>query len=512
VEFRSFGSTPNYDQWVAIRRNTATNYGVAYNASTATYINMSGFGVGTDYLKHVKIKAVDAPNPCDYFWWWSSNVSTITRSFNVVSYCIYPLKIEYPASTVADNIYIRPGDNFGVDTMASWRDGLSFKLHIDDLDNLDLSYGYFYIKGIDATSVAAPIEYRWYLSTLSGTGLLQSGWCWPFLSFKYADEIIYNIDRTSALTEGKNPLRVDEATFDSIGFTFRGKGNPITMYFDGFVIGRNHFSSYSAFGQGLYLTGNDVLTCPLGGFDLTGGTIEFWIRPDWTFTGQDNTNRFKSRSIFHFGNAAGDIFGMTIGSRGLYIYYGDTITPEIFTVTGLSETLEIDGLYHMAVVFSCNGVATGDGSTIKLYINNHLVAKHTLTWKTYDNKLFKFIFGGQGLLSVKEGDATYRSSSLDSVISNLKIYSFCKLDFADSMTNISDDFRVENIAKSSELIEISKDNVTFYKVGDPNLPFFFYKVPPGTIVPIYVKTDLPSNLTGAEKRTSAIVSSWDVGV
>jgi hypothetical protein len=196
----------------------------------------------------------------------------------------------------------------------------------------------------------------------------------------------------------------------------------------------------------------------------------------------------------------------------LYIYYGDTITPEIFIVTGLSETLEIDGLYHMAVVFSCNGIATGDGSTIKLYINNHLMAKHTLTWKIYDNKLFKFIFGGQGLLSVKEGDATYKSSSLDSVISNLKIYSFCKLDFADSIANISDDFRVENIAKPSELIEISKDNVTFYKVGDPDLPFFFYKVPPGTVVPIYVKTDLPLNLTGAEKRTSAVVASWDVGV
>ena len=63
----------------------------------------------------------------------------------------------------------------------------------------------------------------------------------------------------------------------------------------------------------------------------------------------------------------------------------------------------------------------------------------------------------------------------------------------------------------SEMLEIS-DNVTYYKVGAPELPLFFEKVSPGTTIPIYVRSIVPKGLTGKEKRTSGIVASWEIGV
>jgi hypothetical protein len=79
------------------------------------------------------------------------------------------------------------------------------------------------------------------------------------------------------------------------------------------------------------------------------------------------------------------------------------------------------------------------------------------------------------------------------------------------LVNITDEDRILGLTKPSKMIEIS-DNVTYYKVGDPELPLFFEKVSPGTTIPIYVRSIVPRELTGKEKRTSGIVASWEIGV
>jgi hypothetical protein len=493
VIFRPFGSTPRYDQWIAIRQNTATNY-----------------GDGPDYLKNAIIRANHTPNPCDYYWWWTSNISTVSRGYSDVLFSVFPVKIEYPASSAVDIFSLRAGDDFGIDELLSWRDGLNFRLHIDDIDNLDLSYGYFFISGEDGTSQKAPIEYRWYFTTYSGLGLFDSsGWIAPFLQFKYADEIIY--DTKSYTLRGENPLVIYEAKFNRVGMSFRGKGESITMYFDGTNFGRNHFESYSKFGQGLYLKGNDVFTAPIGEFSPNYGTIEFWLRPDYNFSGVDYVNRFKYRSVFYFGNSSGDVFGMSVGSPGLTVYYGNKNDLRAFVIGGLS-IIKLDTLLHIGIVYSANGRATGDGSTIKVFINNTLVGSNFDTWEVLDSKLFKFTFGGQGMLALKEADASFNASSVDGVVSELKIYNYCKDNFYTSLLRLPDEEKGDNLIKPSKFIEISNDNLTFYKVGAAQLPFVFKSVPPGVSVPIYYRTVLPKELSGAEKRTSAIIASWDIGV
>jgi len=99
---------------------------------------------------------------------------------------------------------------------------------------------------------------------------------------------------------------------------------------------------------------------------------------------------------------------------------------------------------------------------------------------------------------------------MDAVVSRLKIYNYCKTDFSDS--TYGSIVTQRRLSKPSDFIEISKDNVTFYKVGSTELPFFFEQVPVNDEIPIWVKVRLPENLIGAEKRTSKILGSWDVGV
>ena len=494
ISFRSFGSGPYYDRWVAIKQNTATYY-----------------GDGPDYLKHAIIKMNEAPNPCDYYWWWSSNVSSISRGHLLdTQFATSSLKIEYPASNRIDTVLLRPGGSFGVDSLLSWRDGFSFRLYIDQLNNLDLEQGYFFIRGVDGTSQHEPLEYRWFFSTLSGVGaFVGDGWNQFFLSFKIADQVLFGSKGIEF--KGENPLELDKAEFNCIGFSFRGKNHPITMYFDGAAILRNHFESYSRFGQGLYLVGNDFFTAPIGSINLNAGTIEFWLRPDYNFSGADYLGRFKIRTLFHFGNPSGDVFGAMIGSDGLSIYYGQRDDLRAFVVDKLPVVVA-DLLLHIGIVFSANGLGTGDGTTIKVFLNNNLVAQCFEKWHIYDNKFFRFTLGGQGMLGAKERYINFVCSSIDGVVSELKIYNYCKRDFHTSMIRLSDDERGDWPLKASNFIEISKNNLTFFKVGDPELPFVFEQVPPGDKVFIYYRLNLPKNIQGVERRTGGIVASWEIGV
>jgi homoserine acetyltransferase len=140
-----------------------------------------------------------------------------------------------------------------------------------------------------------------------------------------------------------------------------------------------------------------------------------------------------------------------------------------------------------------------------------LIAKSTTKWKVGDEKHFHFVFGGQNLLVQKMQGFIPKSSSVDGVISNIKIHNYCKTDFRDSIrsADIEDEIL---LTKPCDLIEISKDNVTFYKVGDAELPFFFKNVLSDGVVPVYVRTTIPNGLTGKEKRTAELLGQWDIGI
>ena len=167
----------------------------------------------------------------------------------------------------------------------------------------------------------------------------------------------------------------------------------------------------------------------------------------------------------------------------------------------------------MAFVFSNDGTAIDtDGSTIRVYVNNQLMGKHFQKWAVTDNKHFNFSLGGQGMLTLKASGFDPNSSSVDGVVSRLKIHNYCKLDYSDSMPDYGGT-TARRILKPDQFIAISKDNVTYHKVGSPELPFFFDDVPAGETIPIWVIVNVPRfGITGRELRTAGVLGSWDIGV
>jgi hypothetical protein len=507
VTFGDWGDAPGFSKWVVVKRNTAMHYPLVPDLQHP-------YRDTPDYLKHIIIQASpdeigSKPNPIEYPWMWRSTVSDLSYDYNKITSGLVDrsLKISYPASTDAEHVRFIEGDHFGWDAVASWRDGMGLSFYIDDINNLDLEYGYFYLGGKDYTSKHYPVIHRWNMTTFSG--VLGSGWNSVNLTFLYADDVIYTeLDNIT----GRDPRRLYSINWGTVGFVFRGKGRPLQLNFEGIYIKRNHFQHECYPGQrGLYLHANDMMKLPLGEIDFHSGALEFWIRPDWNWDGTDRYYDFKYRTLFHFGNVYNDVFGAAVSSRGLEIYFGNVLDNFNISIVSGFNFSSIEKLFHMAFVFSNDGAGiSSDGSTIRLYINNQLFAKSYTTWNINDDKHFNFMLGGQGLLVQKVQGFDFTSSAVDGVICRLKIHNYAKTDYSDYMGD--PDNIVRSLLKPSKLIEISKDNVTYNKVGSLGLPFFFKDVPAGESVPIWVKVLLPKELTGAEKRTAQILGSWDIGV
>jgi len=200
-----------------------------------------------------------------------------------------------------------------------------------------------------------------------------------------------------------------------------------------------------------------------------------------------------------------------VSANGFEVYYGNILNGlETFVIPDIAFA-GIDTPFHLAVVVSNDGTGTVDNSTVQVYINNNIIAKGYGTWSMGDSKHFKFILGGQSLLSQKAHSLDIKSSSVDAVVSNFKIYNYCKNDFISSMTTVDLDEGTV-LEGSANFIEISTDNLTYYNIDSEELPFIFRDVPADDVIDVFVRTVIPKGLTGAERRTSGVMGSWDVGV
>lgn len=490
IEFRPWASEPGYDRWVVIKNKNA---------------EYSGDGVR--YIKRLVVSCSTDINPCDYYWWWSTEHSNLYNSYtNIDAISTKSLVIDYQGNGAIDDVYYIGGDSFGVDEDATWRDGLALYWYIENLSDLDTSFGYIYLYGLDYTNNKNKVVYKWNINNL--TSYISSGWNYLFLRFRSADGIEHTENEKEPFNDVRTPKKIE---FTRVGINFRGVNNSLFMILNGFEIERNKFKDQSTFDTGFYMSGKDIISYPLSKFNIYKGTIEFWMRPDFDGRGIDFYGEYKYRTLFSFSNNSNDIFGAMISHKGLGVYYGNSYDDSNIFYVGDKNSASIDTLYHVAVVYSCNGKNTSDGSTIIIYMNGSPVARHYEKWEVTDIKNFKFFIGGQAFMSVKEGYIDPVASSFDSVVSEFKVYDFCKEDFSDSLVGRTEEYDIIT-QYTDKLIEISKDNVNFYKAGDKELPFLFKHMQPNEKVDIYVRSNLPRNVKEYKNRVNNLVLTWDVAV
>ena len=483
--YRTYG----YVKWVAVTRDTATNY--AFDDSSDNY--------GKDYLSTIKVYGDTKYAPTEYFWWWNSTVSILSNDYLKVKTLSRSLKISYPDSSDIDIITNKEGDDFGYDKYWSVKDALSFWLWIDDISKLDTTFGDITFGNLNDVN---PIYYVWNISSVS----LNTGWNKIQLKFEDCDYAYPLVDDYHAVYFYDRSLdyRLNERCFKSFKFRYRGIGEAFTIYLTDINIERNKFFDQVKFDKGLCLTGHDYLEIPLEGVTLERGSIEFWFKPYYDSYGRDIFDNWYSRSLFSLVNNNNNIISLNIRSgawfeiacghlrRNLNLY------NETSSYTMLHNFIDINSLVHVAMVWSNDGNFTSNGDTLRFYINGVLFYTSRAPWVVDDTKyLFIKLAGG----------ATQLAANQDfwggGVFSDLKIYDYCKNSFNINEDGVSKDISYE----PNKFLEISKDNMNFYNIDSSMIPFIFEQVPPGDSRTIYLRS-VKNEYFKQSKKSANLLVSW----
>jgi hypothetical protein len=481
ITYSAYGGSSSRVRWLSVKRDTATEW-----------------NSGPDYLDNVRALSGGYHRIQKFPWWWTSDYSTLSTDYSVFSPDTdRSIKIEYtggPTSSGADEVSFIEGTSLGTDAHMSEMDLLSIDLYIPDVTKL-AEYGS--VTFGDYTGLR---YHSWDLSTtVSG---FSNGWNLLKLKFKDADIKMTNEGLATYYAGDVTALNnYQDLELKSFKFAFRGRGDPFTIYLDNLRIERNAFYDTVKFGKGLYLSNNEYVSFPLSEFDPHQGSLEFWLKPDYNYYGVDNFYTYHSRTLFCFSNIANDLFGLFIlMGRGLAIVTGSSN----YVVTQYAERsssiwFDAGDVVHIGFVWSNDGTAIDSfGTTIRLYLNNELIGRSYNTWDIRDTKTSRLLLGG----AVSEKAASFYPTSFWAVIDNLKVYNYCKTDFSDK--DIEDIDSIDVRAPNS-FLEISDDGINFYDRNSANLPLFYKDVPPGESRTVWVRTNIPRNLTGAEKRTAELI-------
>ena len=479
----------DYSRWLAITRDTATNY--AYDNITSEE--------GVDTLSLIKVYGEGSYAPTAYSWWWTSTISTLSNDLQFVKDSNKSLKIAYPASTEEDTVVFIPGDNLGIDDKWSIKDLFTFQLYVSDASKIDSSFGDITL-GIANTNKEN--YYRWSLNDIT----LVTGWNSIRLKFEdYSSLYPLNDNSFYNLINQDLNFAYAEEGFNYVMLRYRGTGQAVTLYMTSLKIERNCFDDVVKFNNGLYLNNRDFLQIPVSGLNLTKGTIEFWLKTYYDSYGRDIFDKLHSRTLFSIVNNDNNIVSLGIKSGHWFELAAGHIRRNINLVNAdasfaLSGYFDINTLMHVAVVWDNNGITTDNNDTIRLYINNVLIYSGKTTWEIKDTKdLIIRLAGGNTPLAYN-----YDSPSGGGVYENLKLYNYCKTTFDINKQDISTDIAYD----PNDYMEISSDNITFYNIGSAELPITFTQVPVGEKRAIYIRANKTKGNFNNSGKTGQLLISW----
>lgn len=454
---------------------------------------------GVNFLDSLQAYSSNKYKLTRFPWWWESTYSDLSESATYTRPgSERSVQIAYhggPTTSGIDEISFVEGTNFGIDDRWSEMDYLSFYLHVPDSTKL-ADYGEVRFGNLEETRY-----HIWDISTtVSG---FSNGWNQVQLKFREADSKINNSGDDTYSTSYLALNNYEDLELKSFSLKLRGKGDPFIIRLDDLRIERNTFHDTVKFDKGLYLNHNEYVSWPLGEFNPHRGSLEMWMRPDYNFSGVDSFFRARTRTLFIFTNVANDIFGFFVQRGvGLCLITGNTNQMIVERVTPTINTdWLVDDIIHLGFVWSNDGTDLEYGMTAALSINGLFTGFTRTTWEVTDKKSTRLIIGG----ATPQGPALYDSTSAWASIDNLVVYNYCKRDFLDRGI---EEPTFKRVLSPNEFIKISSDNINFYSRDDANLPLYFEQVPADDRRRIWIKTNVPDNLSGAEKRTASLKVEW----
>lgn len=452
--------------------------------------------------------------------------------------------IRYAANTDAEANVFLDGIDANNDALWSERDFFQLYIKINDISLLDTNYGTISLGN------SPDVLYQWNISDIPN---LHSGWNKVRLQFKSAG------NRTEIPFQGGPKFdpyfgdsKVDFMTSDSefitsvhgvtgvhvvqspgiryFSFAFRGtKSVPdkeLEITLDDFQFSRNRFDDVCKFQPSLYLNNSETMVVNLEGLDMSIGTLEFWIQPDW-----DKSARIRSRpaafnnviipTIFRILRPDGTFLSLFYRpSTGFVCMIYDGLQLLQFENDNTGFTLDRFEPFHFALVWDTINLQAGiSASSLAMYKDGVPIYGSARTWRSLKQSGSTILFGGE--MGQRVAASPHNSTALTftavptlpakgtasawALLENVKMYNYPKINFDD---RFEEELPRTNIISPSELIQISTDGINFESVGSINLPLVVEDVPNGSAVNLYMRSNLPKNLTGEESRDASIIVRW----
>jgi len=425
---------------------------------------------------------------------WTSKISDVIKDYSITSVGTHSVGVDYPGLTGPLEEEIELVSTLGTDQLLAKKDQLKILFYVSDVSQIDLTSGHIAIgrNTSESNGGSSPLQgtqpdrdnyYQWDLIDMPG--LITSGWNELYLPF--TDNFRHGqpyFTRGDLLSIGPD-TSTGRSRFRWFRVNFSGVENnlPFSVRITSVDVVRADYVP-SKFGNGFYLANTDYAKFPLSNFNVMQGTVEFFLRPDWTKTATCNTcNDPKDHNIFRVFNSDDFMLGLFMTGEGMQIYA--TNGKNTYSILDNNSPLNIpsDIDTHIAVTWDFMGDSSDKG--LCFYVNGVLSSVLSSTQTTdlfwVANANCTFMLGGKAW----DGIVDSTSGSVDGVIDNLKVYNYAKSDFSWSLDNQG----LEPLRTSDDLLEVSLDGLTFFGSGDrgTGLPLLVRQVLPGEKFNVHIR-------------------------
>jgi len=290
--------------------------------------------------------------------WFSSAYNDVYNEFAHTKSGICAIALDYPADAGAQEEYMLMNQSLGVDSELSKRDALSFWFYVSDVSQLDLTYGAFRM-GRAATEDNGPKDanmtmdeynyYEWPLSDFED--ILGDGWNYIRMPFSdnYKSGILYLA--SDDLSRVGGTYKRDRIKYFKLSFKGVANNDAFTVRIDDMTINRRYYSE-GAFDYGVYIPKGEYIKFPLNDFDPMKGTVEFFLKSDWSKEMMCNScDDPRDHSIIRIFSSEDDtVFALFMSGKGLKFYTTDGENPTVVTDNTFS-VIKVDEPVHIAMVW-----------------------------------------------------------------------------------------------------------------------------------------------------------------